>query len=364
MSMRRTITLLSITALAGLLAIGCSDSPSNTGDVSGELNLEDEFGGYTPTSEAIAFGDQELLTSSDDIEGDEYDDPVVLSPQIDSMMADSVGEFYHLRLLWGQLRHDSTVTAPTDWTGSLSVSNGVEIIRRTIHFELGQDYIPTRTDSSLIEWVSYTTVHNDGIVADIYIPPSDTDQAVTVSFQTGPYSRTITLDELASLDTIVYLDDADSNAVAMYGFKRVPGYCPRGFLSGHWGYDEEGNGLFRGAWIARGGWITGYVSGHYGAGSEGNKVFYGKWISAAGEFEGLLRGTYDHHPSVHANPNARRRAGGWFYGHVFNGDSEEIGVLRGKFRSHPAFRNGFFSGRWKLYCGSSTDKMGNTEEGF
>lgn len=362
--MKRTITLFSITALVGLLAIGCSDNPSDAGDVSGELNLEDEFGGYTATGEPVAFGDQELLASADDLEGDEYDDPMVLSPQVDSMMADSVGEFYHLRLLWGQLRCDSTVTTPTDWTGSLSVSNGVEIIRRTIHFELGQDYIPTRTDSSRIEWVSYTTVHNDGIVADIYIPPTATDEPITVSFETGPYSRTFELDELVSLDTIVYVDDADSNAVAMYGFKREPGYCPRGFLSGYWGYDDDGNGIFRGVWMARGGWITGYINGHYGVNADGNKVFYGKWISASGEFEGLLRGMYDQHPSPNANPNAVRRAGGWFAGHVFNADSEEIGVLRGKYRSHPAFRKGFFSGRWKLYCDSNLDKLSNTEEGF
>jgi hypothetical protein len=361
--MKKTLTLLTITALFGFLAAGCSDNPSETAET-GELNLEDEFGGYTASAEPAAFGDQELLSSAEDMEGDEYDDPIMLSPQVDSMMADSVGEFYHLRLLWGQLRYDSSVTTSTDWTGSLSVSNGVEIIRRTIRFELGQDYIPTRTDSSLIEWVSYTTVHNDGIVADIYIPPTDTDQAVTVVFETGPYTRTFSLDELTTLDTIVYLDDADSNAVAMYAFKREAGYCPRGFLSGHWGYDEEGNGVFRGVWMARGGWITGYVSGHYGVNADGNQVFYGKWISANGDFEGLLRGTYDQRPSVNANPRAARRAGGWFYGHIFNADSEEIGVLRGKYRSHPAFRNGFFSGRWKRHCNSGVEQLANIEEGF
>ncbi len=362
--MKRILALISILALFGLLTIGCSDNPSDSDAVSADLNLNDEFGGYTATSEGAGFGDHELLASSDDIEGDEFNDPIVLSPQIDSMIADSVGQFYHLRLLWGQLRYDSSVTVQTDWSGSLSVSNGVEMIRRTIRFELGQDYIASRTDSSLIEWVSYTSVHNDGIVADIYIPPTAVDENVTVSFETGPYSRTFTLDELASLDTIVYLEDADSNAVAMYGFKRQSGYCPRGFLSGHWGYDDEGDGVFRGVWMARAGWITGYVRGHYGVNADGDRVFFGKWISVDGEFEGLLRGAYDHHPSTHANPNALRRAGGWFYGHVFNGDSEEIGVLKGKFRSHPAFRNGFFSGRWKLYCDSNTDKLSNFEDGF
>ena len=87
-----------------------------------------------------------------------------------------------------------------------------------------------RTDRTLIEWVSQTTVHNDGLAVDIFVPrPAPTldttevplvdtlgdstwtivvdtsypePEPVTVEFATGPYSRTFELAELQSLDTI------------------------------------------------------------------------------------------------------------------------------------------------------------------
>ncbi len=362
---------------------GCSENPTDSTPSSTTLNLDDEFGGYTASMESPGFGDPDLLSET---EGDEeYNDEVLTDPEVDSVIANPVAEYYHLRAVWGRLCYDSTVTEVTDWTGSLTITRGAEVIRRVIRFEPFQDYILPRTDRKVIEWVSKTTVHNDGIAVDLFVPPvfdtvetividsmGDTSYVIevdtlfpeaTVTFETGPYTRTFQLSDLVSLDTIVYLDD--SNAVAFHAFKldRLP--CPRGFLAGYWGYDEEGNGVFRGLWWSRramGGWyISGYLKGHFGKNSMGNRVFFGKWISRDGHFEGFLKGVYGFRPMVTVNPF---RAHGWFAGKIYNADRDEIGVLKGKFRSAPYVKNGFFQGRWKLYCNSTESDLSDSDEGF
>lgn len=367
---------------------GCSESP--TEPASGNLNLEDEFGGYSASPESPGFGNPDLV---DEAEGDvEYEDEILASPETDSIISCPATGYYHLRVIWGRLCYDSSVTEITDWTGALTVSRGVEVIRRVIRFEPGQDYILPRTDRRLIEWVSKTTVHNDGIAVDIFVPRllpvfdttevlvvdsvGDTSFTVvvdtifpepvpaTVTFETGPYSRTFDLEELTSLDTIIYLDD--SNAVAFHAFRLHRYPCPRGFLAGRWGFDENGKGRFRGVWMTNWGRITGYLKGHFGKNSAGVNVFFGKWISRNGQFEGFLRGTYGHIPGPNANVNdtARKHARGWFAGRIYNANRDPIGILKGKYRAAPRFQNGFFQGRWKLFCKAVGIELINEEEGF
>lgn len=367
---------------------GCSESPVDPGSLSGELNLEDEFGGYTAKIEPEGFGDEDLVLEAN--QDEDYDDVMLLAPGVDSLIEDPDVGYYHFRAVWGQMCYDSTVTDPTDWTGSLTITRGAEIIRRVIRFELGQDYILERYDRKIIEWHSITTVHNDGIAVDLFIPPvipefdtllipevdtlGDTAWVevidttypepvpVTVAFETGPYSRTFTMDELMQLDTVVYLED--SSAVAFHAFKlnRIP--CPKGFLAGVWGVDEEGNQVFSGMWMSHWGAIIGYLKGHYGVNDDGMRVFYGKWISLSGEFEGFIKGTYGYHPNYHANENAFRKSPGWFAGKIYSANNEEIGVLKGKFRRAYGNNNGFFQGRWKLRCNDLDAEVSDIEEGF
>jgi hypothetical protein len=360
--------LLTITMLTTLLVwgIGCSDSPTETNNQPENLNLNDATGGYQATDEADGFGDPDLLDGTDG--GEAYDDPILMSGAVDSLIEDPTSGYYHLRVLWGQMELDSTVTELTDWTGSLTISRGALVVKQVILFEEGQDAVLERTDRGLIEWESFTMPHHDGLAVDIYIPASVTDSSdtipvdttivdttvvdelVTVTFQTGPYSRTFDLAELAALDTVVYLDDADSNAVAFHAFRldRVP--CARGFLAGHWGYNDEGEGVFRGSWISKKGRITGFMRGHFGVNDAGERVFFGKWIGEGGRFNAFIRGRWEQHPNYHANPNAIRHAGGRFEGEILDANRQEIGSLKGKYKSHPKFKKGFLQGRWELDC--------------
>ena len=167
------------------------------------------------------------------------------------------------------------------------------------------------------------------------------------------------------MDTIVYLDDADSNAVAFHGFRFDHAPCPRGFLTGWWGYDENGEGAFRGMWMSRKGLVTGYLDGWFGENEEGDNVFFGKWITLDGQFEGFMRGTYGFRPNANNNGlTHRQNAIGWFAGGIFNADEVKIGVLKGKYRSHPRFKNGFLQGRWRLDCNSIEGEGYGINDGF
>lgn len=347
-----------------ILVVGCSKKSVEPELTAGELNLVDEFGGYTAAAEKVAFGDDDLLGEEGSI--DDYDDPILSSGATDTIVADPKVGIYHFRAVWGRLRFDSTVTTVTDWTGSLTVTRGVEVVRRLIRFEEGQDQIVERTNRKLIEWVSMTTVHNDGIVVDLFIPPVENDsvkaEPVTLTFETGPYSRTFELAELMKLDTIVDLDDGNSIAFHAVRLDRFP--CPRGFLAGRWGVDEEGRGRFRGFWMSANGRIDGYLRGHYGVNDEGRNLLFGKWISRSGRFEGFLKGTFGSHPDANASDVAFDHAGGWFAAKIFAANRSEIGILRGAYRSADEVNDGFFQGRWKIRCNNDGRDPSDSEEGF
>lgn len=364
-------------------AASCSENP---GDLNGsDSTTADEFGGYTATSELPGFGDSELIGSEG--EEEEIDDPMLTSPAVQDLVNDVEAGMFHFRAVWGRIPYDSTVSEATDWTGSLTISRGGLVVRRLIRFELNQDYYLPRTDRTLVEWISLTTVHNDGIAVDVYVPPArpeldsswvvdsggdsslvvDTIPAapVTLTFATGPYTRTFSLDELAALNEVVSLDDG--NKVAFHGLQMFRRLCPRGILAGRWGRDEDGNGVFKGLWFSPLGRVIGYMRGHYGQNDEGHNVFYGKWINRAGDFEGFLRGTWANYPEeTNANID-RHRAGGWFEGRIFDGERHLIGGMGGRYGSAPDVRGGWFQGRWKLLCAEdagSDREFGSLEDGI
>ncbi|MCP4685673.1 MAG: hypothetical protein GY867_09530 [bacterium] len=386
--MFKKIVLPLLAAALLVWAIGCSDNPSDPQTDADLPNINSDFGGYTAVDEAPGFGDPDLVAAEG--EEEEVDDAMAATPLIQDWVVDPNVLAFHFRAVWGQLCYDSTVTTATDWTGSLTISRGGLLTRRLICWELNQDFLLPRTARELVDWQSTTTVHHDGLAFDLLIPwvtgydstmvvdtiddtTFDTAYVVdtvlpepfTLTFETGPYTRTFAMEELAALDTVVYVDDADSNAVVFQGYQKFRNVCPRGILSGRWGYDEEGNGIFRGIWHSRFGFADGYVQGFFGVNDDDEQVFYGKWVDRDGRFEGLLAGTYGLHPSVNASEMAKKRAGGWLDGRIYDANESEIGALKGRFKSHVNFPSGWFQARWKLHCAEVPvvdDNLGTLED--
>jgi hypothetical protein len=361
---RNLFLILLTAALLGFLA-GCTEEPAVSNNDS--PTISESFGGFDTSDEAPAFGDPAL---ADELTDDaDYNDKLLNDPRLDSIIDDSLSGAYALRIIWGSLQLDTSINQVTDWAGSLSVSRGAIIVRRLIAFEPWQDSILTRTARNLVEWASQTSIHHDGIFVNIYIPPVDTEITTinitpTITFSTGPLEVTFNLEELASLDTIFYLDDS-INAVSFRAFKIYPMACPRGFLEGRWGKDSTGTGIFYGRWMSANGFLAGYLRGIWGVTMDDHsaRVFYGKYIDVNGHFLGLLRGEYHPNPDSRAVDNALAHAGGKFYGGFYDANGAVRGVLRGRYkmpREDTEGAMGYFAGRWKTLCA----RFAGEDDGF
>lgn len=344
----KKMVFLAMLALAGPgLFIGCGND--NATQPESQSDIADEFGGFTPTDEPPAFGDADLAAL---VGGDvEFDDPMFDDPVVENDIR-SATAIYSMRIIWGRMEYDSTVTAVTDWTGSLSVSWGAIAVRRTIRFEPATDWILPRTDRRVVEFVSKTTVHNDGLHINIYQPPSVTDDIKTITFETAPYSVTFDVNTLVKMDTLIEL--GDGNAVSIQAHKITPQACPRGFLAGLWGRDEDGNRIFMGHWMSANGALMGYLRGNWGEEIDDVKynVFYGKYIDINGQFEGLIRGTYG--PVSPANALTVVGRVGYFRGYYYDANGNVLGVLGGHYRPVKNLGYGVFFGRWKQFCAAIT----------
>jgi hypothetical protein len=338
--------------ILGLLVLfgGCSETTTSSGD----NPQSDDFDGYTPTDEAAFFGDSYMMTEMG--EDSSFDDPMVENADVKALIDDPNSGVFALRIIWGSLEYDSTVTEVTDWSGSLAVSYGAILIKRLIRFEPGQDYIKPRTSRDSVEWVSKTTVHNDGILVFVYVPPSTTTDIKTITFGTGPFTKSFEISDLIKLDTVFALDDS-VNSVAFRAFKIQPhgNMCPKGFLEGRWGRDSTGQGIFFGRWISQHGLLAGHLRGRWGRidiNGDELSVFYGKYIDITGRFKGLVRGIYMPHPSPSVDANCCPPHGK-FYGFFHGANGVVQGVLKGHYRMPPSDSDrkmGYFGGRWKAYC--------------
>ncbi len=344
---------------------GCSENSPIDADGEGfgsdvETDLNSAFGGYQMTDESPAFGDEELLKSADD--GAPAEDPVAEDAAVILMGAESTTDAYAVRITWGMLEGDSSVTEATDWSGSISLSRGAIIVERTILFERGDTIVRPRTDRKVVDLVSKTMPHYDGLLLTILDPHTDTADAAenVLTIALGPFEETFLLSELVEREEVFDVGVVGSQ-VSITSFLVEDFPCPRGFLSGRWGRTGPDGGLFLGRWISRSGAARGFLKGHWGIDEEGRKVFFGKYISVNGEIEGLLRGAWGH--------RVNSRAAGWFRG-VWHGEEGPRGYLHGVWReawhgyeaaltgAQAGRPRGFFHGHWFKPC----DPSGIVEE--
>lgn len=320
-----------------IVAAGCAQAPT---ELSSANPLDLEFGGFTADNETPAFGDADLLISR----ADEVDpaDPLALAIEAEAAGSTGVRPVFALRAVWGQLHYDSTSTTPTIWDGSIQVDSGRIGICRIIRFEPGQDYVVLpRTSPNVVDFVSRTTVHNDGLMLLIGVNTAmladSSDNLVT--FATGPLHISFKLRELVALDTAIRVDDA-GNAVMFNSFLVRPDLCPKGFLGGAWMAGDEG-GEFKGRWVSRSGELEGYLMGTYGVNSDGLRVFFGKYIDLNGTFEGRLRGVW--------GPAPAPLRGGFFKGVFYDPQDRPAGRLHGHWTTDESGAGGF-EGVWLLHC--------------
>lgn len=357
---RNTLGILtSITLVVGLWLSGCSSDPSTLQVVEdGELNLTDAYGGYSATSEAPGFGDSEILADDD---SEAAQDEMAQSAVVDSFNQLRDRDIYSLELRWGQMQFDSTVTTMTDWSGSLTVERGAIVAARLIGFERGDRIVRPRDTCTVLEWVSQTGPHYDGILVFIYDPnPDSFAVANSVTFTTAPYTRTVTMSELESIDQLV---DVGENQVSINGFLTASLECQQGFFQGRWMRQGDGSrGKFDGRWISSDGYLMGHIKGHFGIRDDGEHVLFGKWITLGGAFRGLLRGGW----GTDSIDDVLRAPSGWFNGRWDDASGNRLGDFDGHWVAAPPTRgnvdnpgqsdrnlhrgHGFWRGQWAEIC--------------
>jgi hypothetical protein len=263
--------------------------------------------------------------------------------------------------MWGQLEYDSSVTTPTDWSGSLRVERGAIVAARLLAFDRGDHLLRPRGNHQELAWISKTGPHYDGILVFIYDPEPDSFETEnTVTLTTEPYSRTLTMSELEHIDEIV---DVGENKVSISGFLTAPLECQHGFFQGKWkrlGKGDRGN--FHGRWISDDGYLMGHLRGHFGIRDDGEQVLFGKWIGVGGAFRGLLRGEWGFTDAL----DAESAQTGWFTGGWHNAAGNRVGDFEGDWiaappRPQPGNGNGnangihrhghgLWRGQWQEIC--------------
>jgi hypothetical protein len=355
-----TYTLFTLVAVAIWTLAGCSstEEPSLDQDLMTRdqvVDLDDPYGGFNFADEEPAFGDAAMTDGFGPELDAVYVDPIENDPEVERARK-LLRPVTYLMITWGNLEADSTIDFWTDWSGSLSARNGAICLKRTIRWDAHDEILP-RTSRDLLEWVSRTKPHFDGILVALHkIVPRDTtadastsvdiaadDTRLAVEFDTGPLTVTIYEEDLKDLHRVVTVDDA-GNAVAFNTFRFYPQGCPQGFMTGQWvPVDNRPGGIFRGKWISNNGIHEGYLRGVYGPSSDGENVFFGKWIKRNGEFQGLLAGYYGAYQT---------EPGGWFRGVWLTRGLRTGGTMHGIWNTRVDAERpgGFFRGRWKKAC--------------
>jgi len=135
----------------------------------------------------------------------------------------------------------------------------------------------------LLEWVSETSVHFDGLlvmIVDPLPPPDSTWPPNQLVFTTGPYTRTFTMPELQTLDEIVTVDLL-GNQIAFNARRLDLIACGDGVLDGVWHLNpSKQNGEFSGRWMTADGIFRGHLRGHFGRRPNGDMPFFGKVIGS------------------------------------------------------------------------------------
>ena len=328
------------------------------------IDLDAEYGGLTTTSEAPAFGEPEAYQPLLDQESN-VEDPYQYDFEVQNFEKATGARIYRFRAVWGhlsRLNQDSTTTdfCPLDWTGKIQAQGGIVIIEKVIAFD--KNDMIKRVNRSTVEWISNTGPHIDGVQLKIIFPPSTLDSTNVSSetmlrqvvFETKPFTRTFTIDELDSLNILEPVDRC-GNGIAIASYRIHP-YKPHGHLMGQWQrvptdtiYNADSTavrgvllGVYRGIWYSTRGLASGYLRGIFGINSSGEKVFFGKYIDLNGRFMGILKG---HYGDSDEETTAEFPCG-WFRG-IWVGKYYR---LEGKLHGHwiaDAEGHGYFMGNWK-----------------
>lgn len=367
--MKRHSRILTLGVLIGAFVFaGCSsdqgtNAPFGFDSADQTVDLNDPLGGFLPTNEEPAFGDEALATiAGDEVTLTEEEGYAGLSPEELSLVQEISGQpfkdWFALTVIWGQPEHrtDGSLGGggaeqpAVTWDGSMTLDGGVIRVLSLISFEHREDRLVRDEDRpEQLGWLSVTHGYHDGLRVLLMLPPGQAGASddVVLRFQADPFGEVeFTLAELADLD--VLYDVPNSTEKVSFRAFRMSIAGLRGFLGGEWFWAEgDSVGRFQGRWTSAQGVHLGYVRGHYGINDLEQPVFFGKYVDVTGNFEGILRGQYQVvTPQVGGEQETPRfEEVGRFWGDWCDARSLTIGDVHGHWTRRDD-SPGFFSGVW------------------
>lgn len=328
--MRRHASL-PLALLLALPTAACVDSSSGNDSEEVSSALEQPNGGLDTADEAPEFGAQADFTAAAIERDGAATDALAGDPATAELDTASAAAGFRMLVVWGKLPADRDAAAARDWTGSLKVSRGGLIVRRTIAFEDRTDAILPRAALDTVSFKSVTRPFVDGLALTVLDPPSATatgSQTLTYSSADGAAAYTFDLSQLAAGPIVV--DAGDGFKMVAIGVHRQAAACDRGFMRGRWHALSAHLGRFLGVATDENGAPIGHVRGIYGQRRNGASALFGKFIDREGHFRGLLAGTF---------------ADGQYQARWIDRGGEH-GTAHGVFFEGATASSGHFLGRW------------------
>jgi hypothetical protein len=284
---RLSLSLALLLVVPSAACVHHADDP----DVSAALELPS--GGLDTTDEAPAFAaDTELADAA--IEGDAAAvDTLATDPATGALDRASAGRGHTFMVLWGKLPADRAAQDVRDWTGSLQISRGGLVVRRTVGFEDRTDHLVPRTALDTVSFASMTKPFVDGLVLTALDPAAATArEPLTLTYTPADGSTPYTLDLSRLAAGRIVVDAGDGFKIIAVGHQRAAQPCDRGFMRGRWHAVARNQGRFLGVVASEDGESVGHVRGIYGQRGTGEPVLFAKFIDRAGQFRGILAGTF------------------------------------------------------------------------
>lgn len=272
-----------------------------------------------------------------------------------SMLSDSMYDFYIVAFLWGKLPHTSSPTdLITDWSGSLSVNGPSKVFALLpIDFERNEDSLESEDHPNGEKWASSTQNDFDGILFLVLFDKlTPTFAPQILSFDTNPIKLQFDFQQLVYMQAFYRVDSV--NSVAVISKKIRPRVCPEGYFAGRWvkADNSHSKGHFEGLWFTHSGDTIGYLSGRFWTNDEGQGILRG-WVSGyiTDQVIAELNGTwiYDDYRLCPICGMGH----GQFKGRLTFLDNDATGYFRGEFGNYalpPNDRVMPFRGRWHLDC--------------
>ncbi len=345
-----TIPTLFIALLMGFTLTGCDKAPSTPDTETTfeeEINLDLEYGGLDTSDEAPGFGDPAMI--NDFADDQDVNEPLSTDAETVADMDNDAIPAYFVRVTWGQLEGDSTITETTDFSGYAELNKGTLAVLKTIRFE-DQDHLNLPRESrQRVDFTSIVSVHYDGLLLVVIDNDDSTDAEGTLTLNLGSWSRTFSFSELDSTEYLEAVDEL-GNEVSVVSRSREVRPFAGGFLAGRWIKDGDNRGRFQGRWINSTGTNAGFLKGAFGINRHGLKVAFGKYIHIDGSFGGLLAGEWGY--------RGVSKQRGWFNGRWVDADRVTRGSFKAQWKSgRPGSGRGYFHGRWqKRDDGSTSDE--------